>query len=774
MTRVTDLSQTGISTPLPLAGSAAPAPGGSAVAPVGALADRYAIERELGRGGMATVYLAEERKHGRKVAIKVLRAELTASVDANRFSREIQIVARLSHPHIVPLIDSGESNGVLYYVSAYVAGGSLRDRLERDGPLPVSDALRIANEIGAALAYAHRNDFVHRDVKPENILFADGLAVLADFGIATACCEPGSEPITETGIAIGTPAYMSPEQASGDRNIGPRSDVYSFACVVYEMLTGRPPFQGSSLRATMIQHLTATPPPLRAARPEIPAPIESAVARALAKDPGDRFTSITDFITALGTIDEPRTRFSPSATRAIAVLPFVNASPDPDNEYLSDGITDELIDALAKVSGLRVASRTSVFALKGKPQDVRALGALLGVTVVLEGTVRRAGQRLRITAQLVSASDGRLLWSQRYDRELDDVFIIQDEIARTIVNTLRATYFADLAPPQPKRYTDNVVAYGLYLRGRFEWNKRTREGIAEGIRYFEQAIAEDPGYALAYTGLADSYALQLDYRSVPVHEGFERAKHYARKALELDDTVAEAHASLAWVLFIHDWDWKEAERSFRRALELNPHYASAHQWYAFLLASQNKCEEGLVEAHTALELDPSSISARRSLGWMYYYARRYDHARDHLSRVIEMNPTAEESYRVLGFVLAEQGNFAEAERVLREATALHGTVTYATSALGYVLARAGRRAEAEQLLAELTELATHGYVSPVAFATIHIGLGNANAALDWADRAYEERRGWLAYLTVNPLFDSLQQHPRFLALVGRMALQRGP
>jgi tetratricopeptide (TPR) repeat protein len=331
---------------------------------------------------------------------------------------------------------------------------------------------------------------------------------------------------------------------------------------------------------------------------------------------------------------------------------------------------------------------------------------------------------------------------------------------------------AELAAPQTKRYTDNVVAYGLYLRGRFEWNKRTREGIAEGIRYFERAIAEDPGYALAYTGLADSYALQLDYRSVAVAEGLEHAKHYARKALELDETVAEAHASLAWVLFIYDWDWKGAERAFRRAIELNPHYASAHQWYSFLLASQGKCEEGLVEAHTALELDPSSVSMRRTTGWLYYYARRYEQAKDHLSRAIEMNPTAEESYRVLGFVLAAQGNLAEAERVLREATGLPGTGTYATAALGYVLARAGRRAEAGKLLADLTELATHGYVSPVAFAIVHIGLGNTDAAIDWTERAYDERRGWMAYLTVNPLFDVLQGNPRFEALIRKMGLQR--
>ena len=737
--------------------------------PSGALADRYTVERTLGQGGMATVYLAEERKHSRKVAIKVLRPDLTQSVDAARFTREIGIVARLSHPHIVPLIDSGESEGVLYYVSSYVSGGSLRDRLEREGRMPLHEALRITIEIGAALAYAHRNDFVHRDVKPENILFADGLAVLTDFGIATACCDTRGEPLTASGLSVGTPAYMSPEQASGEPNIGTRSDIYSLACVLFEMLTGRPPFRGHTARATMIQHLTAAPPRLSQFLADVPVRIEAAIARALAKDPVDRFATISEFIEALGSM-EPRERVSVSATRAIAVLPFVNASPDPANEYLSDGITDELINALARVSGLRVASRTSVFALKGKAQDVRAIGALLGVSVVLEGTVRKSDNQLRITAQLSSASDGRLLWSQRYDRKLDDVFVIQDEIAETIVSTLRGTYFADLVEPRRKRSTDNVAAYGLYLRGRFEWNKRTREGIAEGIRYFERAIAEDPGYALAYTGLADSYALHLDYRSVPVAEGFERAKHYAKKALELDETVAEAHASLAWTLFIYDWDWKGAEREFRRAIELDPHYASAHQWYAFLLASQGKCEEGLVEAHTALELDPASISARRSLGWLYFYARRYDQARDHMMRAVELNPVAEESYRVLGFVLAQQGNLGEAERVLREGAALPGTGMYATSALGYVLALAGRRAEAEELLAELESVAAVGYVSPVAFATISIGLGDRDATFRWMEQAWTERRGWMAYLTVNPLFDSVRDDPRFREFVTRMGL----
>jgi len=734
------------------------------------LADRYTVEREIGRGGMATVYLAKETKHDRRVAIKVLHPEFAATLGAERFLREIGIAARLSHPYLVPLIDSGEADGLLYYVSAYLPGGSLRDRLEREGRLPVRDALRVAEAVGTALDYAHRAGFVHRDVKPENILFSDDHALLADFGVARVCCGDDEEAVTAAGLAVGTPEYMSPEQASGERDLDSRSDIYSLACVVFEMLAGEPPFRAESSRAAMVKHVTQTPRKVRALRPEVPASVDDAIARALAKDPAVRFASVAEFIAAMQVDVPPRGRVHAGATRTIAVLPFVNASPEPDNEYLSDGITDELIDALAKVEGIRVASRTSVFALKGKPQDVRAIGALLDCPVVLEGTVRRAGQQLRITAQLTSTDDGRLLWSQRYDRRLDDVFAIQDEIANTIVNTLRATSLADVAVPPVRRHTDNPRAYSLYLKGRYEWNRRTQEGVAAGIGYFEQAIAEDPRYALAYTGLADSYALHVDYRSVPVVEGFENAKAYARKAIELDDSLAEAHASLAWALFIYDWDWDAAEREFRRAIELDPRYASAHQWYAFLLAAKGATGEALVEGHTAVELDAGSVSARRSLAVNYYYARRYDQVRYHLERAIAMNPTAEESYRMLGLSLAVEGAVDEATQVLREAAAMPEAGTYTRATLGYALARGGGRAEAEAILEELEARAAHDYVSPVALATVLIGLGKHERALDWAERALDDRRGWLAYLRVNPLLDPLRGHPRFDALAARMRL----
>jgi serine/threonine-protein kinase len=565
---------------------------------------------------------------------------------------------------------------------------------------------------------------------------------------------------------------MSPEQASGETEIGVPGDVYGLACVFYEMVAGEPPFRGPTPRATMAKQVTERARPLRVLRPDTPAGFEKVLEKALAKDPLQRFPSIVDFCDALSRARLEPNRPVSATTRTIAVLPFVNSSPDPDNEYLSDGITDELINALAKVEGLRVASRTSVFALKGKAQDVRAIGALLEASEVLEGSVRRSGDNLRITVQLTSTDDGRLMWSERYDRKLHDVFAIQDEIARTIVTTLRSKSFADIAPTRKSRHTGNVQAYGLYLRGRYAWNKRTSEGIIEGIKYFEEAIAIDPNYVLAYTGLADSYSLQIDYRSVPVYEGHEKAEFYARKAIALDDTVAEAHASLAWSLFIYDWDLDGAAREFQRAIELDPRYAAAHQWYAFLLASRGRFDEALLEAHTAQENDPASVSVRRSLGYCYVYARKYEQARYHLSRAIAMNPTAEESYRIQGLILTMLGEYPEGERMLREALELASPgTTYTKATLAYSLARAGDKSFARQVRDELLEKRKHDYVSPVELATVSVGLEEFEDAVTWCEQAAEEKRGWVMYLGVHPVVDPLRTNPRFQALVRKTGLE---
>jgi serine/threonine-protein kinase len=739
-----------------------------------AVADRYRIEEEIGSGGMASVYLAEDLKHGRKVALKVLLPGGNAQgYEPQRFLREIRIAARLSHPQILPVHDSGECDGLLYFVMPYAGCESLRGRLSREGSLPIDAALRIARAVAAALDYAHRHGVIHRDIKPENILLQEGEPVVADFGVATAISAAGGDSIyiTDRGFAVGTPAYMSPEQASAERDLDGRSDLYSLACVLFEMLSGQPPFAGTSPRTTMARHAIESPPSIRSLRPTVPLAVDLALERALAKDPAARFATMADFSDALVTpVPTPAPVPGAQESRAIAVLPFVNASSDPDNEYFSDGMTDELITALTKVEGLHVASRTSVFALKNQREDVRAIGARLNVTAVLEGSVRKAGTRLRITVQLSSAGDGRTLWSERYDREMADVFAIQDEIAQTIVRTLRTTLLGDIGNTTPVRYTENVKAYGLYLKGRFWWNRRTQADIAQGVRYFEQAIAEDPDYALAYSGLADSYALDLDYRGVPVMEGMERAKAMARKAIALDETLAEAHTSLGWVTFIYDWDWPAAEREFSRAIQLNPHYSTARQWYAWFLIAMGRSDEALAEGRAAIDLDPASVSIRRSLGWLQYYARQYEPALENLRRALAMNPTAEESHRLLGLVYLQQGLYDEAAASFKEAMASSDYDVMAFAGLGNVAARRGRMDEARAVLHELQDRSKTSYVSPVALCGLYVTLGQSDAAFESLEEAYRERRGWLAYLKIEPTLDGLRNDQRFPRLVERMRL----
>ncbi len=747
----------------------------------GTVADRYRLEEEIGRGGASTVYLAEDLKHGRKVAIKVLRP--VPGYEPQRFLREIRIAARLSHPQILPLHDSGEIEParpgdprLLYFVMPYAGCESLRDRLRREGPLPVDVALRITRAVAAALGYAHRLGVIHRDIKPENILLQEGEPVIADFGVATAVSAAGGDGvyITDHGFAVGTPAYMSPEQASAEPGLDGRCDQYSLACVLYEMLSGDPPFAGTGARATMARHAIEAPAPIGARRPNSPPAIERALARALAKEPADRFSTVVEFADALVA---PVPEIIPAAApgtrreaRTIAVLPFVNASGDAENEYLSDGITDELIHALGKVEGLNVASRTSVFALKGLKEDIRNLGARLGVSAVLEGTVRRANNRLRITAQLIGVAEGRTLWSERYDRELQDVFEIQDEIARTIVTTLRSTLLRDLGDAPPVRYTANLTAYHLYLKGRYWWNRRTQAAIAEGIKYFERAIEEDAGYALAYTGLADSFALQFDYRGAPVREGMERAKAMARRAIELDDTLGEAHTSLAWVTFIYDWDWPAAAVRFRRAIELSPAYSVARQWHSWFLIAMGRTHAALAEGRIAAELDPASVSIRRSLGWLHYYARQPREALEHLRRALAMNPTAEENHRLLGLAYLQLGMYDESAAALREAVASSESPALATAGLGLVAVAKGRLTEAKGILDGLYAEARDHYLTPVAFVMLHAGLGQADPAFEWLDRAMDDRRGWLAYLKVEPVLDPLRGDPRFARLIERMRL----
>jgi serine/threonine protein kinase/tetratricopeptide (TPR) repeat protein len=737
------------------------------------LADRYAIERELGAGGMATVYLARDRKHQRGVAIKVLRPELAAAIGAERFLREITTTANLHHPHILALYDSGEADGFLYYVMPFVEGESLRDRLTREKQLPLEDALRIAREVADALSYAHSRGVIHRDIKPENILLESGHAVVADFGIAKAVSAAGGETLTRTGTAIGTPQYMSPEQAAGDEAVDGRSDLYSLACVLYEMLAGQPPFTGPTVESVIHQHIAVDPRPITTLRPAVPPEIAGTLARALAKTPADRFNPVAQFGEALtqttgraGRADQPAAGDRPS----VAVLPFVNMSPEPDNESFSDGVTEEIISALSRLQGLRVASRTSAFAFKGKATDIRTVGAALNVSTVLEGSVRKAGKRVRVTAQLIRVSDDDHLWSDRFDSDLEDIFGVQDRIAQSIAEVLRVKLLDIDAAAIVAPGTQNVAAYEHYLKGRYHWNKRDHQDVLRGIRHFEQAIEIDPRYALAHVGLADSYNILAFYDLMPPAEAFSRAKAAATTALQLDDRLAAAHASLAYVLFYHDWNWPAAEVTFRRAIELEPRYAIAHQWYSNCLDQLGRFAEAEREWHTALELDPLSLIINAGIGWHHYFAREFERAVAALQRALELDPTFVPGNVWLGQALTELGQFAPAVAALQDAARSSQESPSTLAELARGLALAGDPGSARQLLGRLLQLETERYIPSYEVAGIHLALGEINEVFRRLERALEDRAHSMAFLGVDPRFDPVRDDPRYQALRRRVGI----
>lgn len=574
-----------------------------------ALGDRYAIERELGRGGMATVYLAEDLKHHRRVAIKMLRPELAAALGPERFLQEIATAARLNHPHILSLHDSGEAHGLLYYVMPFVDGASLRDRLDRERQLPLEDALSIAREVAEALDYAHRHGVLHRDIKPENIVLSEGHAYVSDFGIACALKSPEVERLTGAGLILGTPAYMSPEQATADRELDGRSDLYALACVVYEMLAGTPPFAGASKQAVIARHIADAVPSLRAVRDGIPFTVERALLKALAKIPGDRFATGQQFIEAL------ESERLATDERSLAVLPFANLSPDPGDDYFSDGMTEEIITALSGVQALRVAARTSSFAFKGRNADVRVIGRELNVATVLEGSVRRVGRRLRVTAQLIDVGDGYHIWSARYDRDAEDVFAIQDEIANKIATALEVVLAEPKRRALEKPQTRSLEAYDCFLRGRRFFHQFRRAGFEAALGLFEQAIALDPRYARAHAGVADCWSLLNTFSSA--HEESARlADAASRRALELDPGLAEAHASRGLALSVNH-RFEEAQREFENAIGLDPGLFEAYGFHARASLAQGNHLRAAEMFERAIELRPEDYEAAALLAGVY-------------------------------------------------------------------------------------------------------------------------------------------------------------
>ncbi|MFL5494980.1 MAG: protein kinase domain-containing protein, partial [Gemmatimonadales bacterium] len=595
-------------------------------------AGRYLIERELGRGGMSTVYLAQDPKHGRPVALKVFEPDLGPSVGPERFLREIRVAARLTHPHILPLHDSGEVGGLLYYVMPYIEGESLRDLLEREHRLPPHQALDLGRQVADALDYAHQHGVVHRDIKPGNILIADGQAVVADFGIARAVAS-GAELLTGTGGAIGTPMYMSPEQAGGEPDLDGRSDIYSLGCVLFEALAGVPPFSGPTAQAILVQRLLGSPPALRSINPEVPEIVEAVITRALARKPSDRFATAAGLSAALAdavagaSVGVTASVFGPQpiAEASVAVLPFLSLSSDPENEYFSDGMTDEIINALAQIPGLRVPARTSSFVFKGKNVDAREIGERLKVRTLLEGSLRKAGDRIRMTVQLINAADGYHLWSHTYERTVADVFAMQDELTRAIVTELTARVIGATHDPVVRTATADPEAYALYLQGCYFLNKRTAEGFVAGIEHFRRTTERDPGFAAAHANLA--YCLAMagfdTFGAMSPLETMPQAQAAASKALELDPMLPEAHGAQAVIAALFHWDWALAEREFDRTLALGGKLAPTHALHALFLSAMGRHAESLRVVAAALASDPLSLGLHLTMGRSLVWARRY-------------------------------------------------------------------------------------------------------------------------------------------------------
>ena len=705
-----------------------------------ALAGRYALGQEIGRGGMATVYRARDLRHDRTVAVKVLLPELAASLDSERFLQEIRFVAGLNHPHILPLHDSGEAEGFLYYVMPFVEGETLRDKLRREKQASLEETLALAESVASALHHAHRHGVIHRDVKPENILLQEGQAVVTDFGVARPLARTAVEWRSEAGFAVGTPEYMSPEACLGDRELDGRSDEYAFACVLYEMLTGRPPFTAATPQAVMARHVSDAVPPLSTVRPDLPAGVASAIMTALAKEPADRYATLQAFADVLRSASSDHEE---AAARSVAVLPFTNLGGGADEEFLSDGITDEIIMALTRIEGLRVVSRTSSFALKRTQQDVRTVGRQLHVRSVLEGGVQRKEDRLRVSVRLVNVANGYLLWSDRYDREMRDVFAIQDEIAQQVARALSVILTDDERRALTRVSTRNVEAYEAYLRGRAFFRQTRRKSLRYAREMFQRAIALDPGFALAWAGVADCVSL-LNMYFPQTEPDLGPADEASARALVLDPDLPEAHAARGFALHLMKRA-EEAVPEFEAAMRLDPRQFEARYFYARLCYQRGDTER-------AAELFEGAARARED-----YQARFF----------------AAQSYATLGRKAEAEAAYRRALHVVQQHLTLNPDDPRAATMCAVSLCRLGDQEEGLRWAERARAIDPEDPGVLYNVACLYALEGRKDDAIACLAQAFQAGFGAREWIAQDPDLESLRDDPRFQALIGASSGEGG-
>lgn len=776
----------------------------------------YQVLSKLGAGGMGEVYLALDKRLGRRIALKVLPTHFTRDADrVRRFEQEARAASALNHPNIITIFEIGHAEDVHYIATEYIEGQTLRQRI-RTGQTGLRQILDVACQSAGALAAAHEAGIVHRDIKPENIMLrSDGYIKILDFGLAklTESSGPDDEaptavPVsTETGVVMGTTSYMSPEQARGQK-LDARSDLFSLGVVLYEMITRNSPFTGETSADVLAAILTREPPPLSSLAPEAPDTLDWVIGKSLRKDRDERYQTARDLLSDLRSLKQ-RIEFeaelkrstgglgksSGSAGRAtpgpepetsssgagnplkpvgsLAVLPLHNTPANPEMEYFSDGVTESIIQTLSRLPELQVMAWSTVSRYKDQHVDPREVGRNLGVRAVLTGRLVQLGENLVLKTELVNAADGTHLWGESCSCKPSDIFQVQSEICNEISEKLLLRLTTEERYQLQKRQTDNVEAYHAYLKGRYFWNKRTDESLRQALEYFKEAIDRDPCYARAYVGLADCYGVlgSFGIATMAPSEAFPRAREAAIKALEIDETLAEAHASLGYTLANHYWDWPAAEREFKRTFELKPDYATGHHWYGFVyLVAMGRVEEAVNEARRAQEIDPLSLPISANVGFLLYLARKNDQAIAQFLKTLEMDQSFGYTIWELGLAFEQKGDYEEAIAQLQKAISLSGRCTLATALLGHVYAVSGKKKEALEVIDSLNALAGQKYVSPYRVAAIYAALGDTDLAFEWLEKAFEERDSWMIWLNADPVMEILQPHERFADLLKRIGL----